>query len=264
MNGEVKRLLLLTLTGLLVTACSNALTPDVKTTVQVATGATLTIQPTIIPTLTLNATPIPPEMPTQTPTPKPVPAFPPAPKAASSPLIISLATYKARGFSFQYPANARVENIAPTPPVVDEIHIVGPDVWVKPGDADWFYNGPAYELIIRTYENPDMVDVEPWTRTYILTSWQKAREQGRPWGAVPISEQGIIEEDKVGSVIVAGQPAFWVNYFAFDSDLPAFYLSSDSQIIELSFYDYPLVNQPLATIQQDVYALIISTFRLEK
>jgi hypothetical protein len=262
MNGEIKRLLLLILTSLLLAACSSTVTSDMKTTVQVITVATLTIQPTIIATPTLNATPILPEMPTLTP--KPFPFVPPAPKATLSPRIISLATYKAHGFSFQYPANARLENIAPAPPAVNEIHIVGPDVWVKPGDADWDYNGPAYELIIRTYENPDKVDVESWTRTYILTSWQKAREQGFPWGSLPISEQGVIEEDKVGGTIVAGQSAFWVDYFAFDSDLSAFYLSNDNQIIELSFYDYPLANQPLATIQQDVYALTVSTFRLEK
>lgn len=259
--GIMKRFLLLILTTLMLTACGSTKTPDVKTIVQVTAVATPTARPTDTPTPTPNVTSTPPGIPARAPTGEPILAFPPAPKL--SPFTISLATYKGQGFSFKYPANARVENAAPVSPAIDEIPLVGPLVWVRPGDADWFYNGPAYELTIRTYRNPDGLDVESWTRNYILTSWQKARDQGMPWGALPVSENGTIEESRVGSLIVGGQSAFWVNYFAFDSDLLAFYLSSDSRIIELDFYDYPLENQPLATIQQDIYALIIGTFHLE-
>jgi hypothetical protein len=156
-----------------------------------------------------------------------------------------------------------VESVDPIPPATSEIHVIGPIVWVKPGDADWSYNGPSYELVIRTYENPDELDAESWARDYILSSWKKAKERNEPWGSLPVSEEGVIEEDRVGSSVVAGQPAFWVNYFAFDSDHPAFYLTGNGLVIELSFCDYPLENQPLAAIQQDVYALIIGTFRLK-
>jgi len=241
------------LISLLTTGCVSTSPPDTK---QAATVATLTIQPT--------------EISTPTPTRTPIPTLPPPPIKTSPPFTSSLETYEGQGFSFQYPANARLESVAPTrsawqatSPATAEIHVIGPQVWVKPGDADWSYRGPAYELTARTYDNPEELDAESWARNYILTSWQEAREKGRPWGALPVSEKGEIDEDKVGSSIVAGQPAFRVSYFNFDSSISAYYLTSDHQVVELSFSLYPLENQPLATVQEDIYALILNTFHLE-
>ena len=226
------------------------------------------------PTVAPTATPTPPRAtattaPTVTVTPaptatrEPMSTFPPPPAKTPSPLTLSLKTYAGQGFSLRYPANARLENIAASSPVMTEMHIIGPQVWIKPGDADWVYRGPAYELIIRTYENPEGLDAESWTRNYILTSWQEARERDWPGGSFPVSAEGEIDEDEVGSRVVAGQPAFWVNYFAFDSYINAYYLTSNHQIVGLSFYDHPLGNQPLAMVQGDVYALLLDTFRLE-
>jgi hypothetical protein len=264
-RGKMKELLLfLILMSLLLAGCVSTSPSDVKSTVQVAIAATLTARPTETPM------PTPTETPTRTPTHEPIPTFPPPPTKTPPPFALSLETHEGQGFSFQYPANARLENVAPTKrawqvisPATAEIHVIGPEVWVKPGDADWSYRGLAYELIVRTCENPEGLDAESWARNYILTSWQEARERGRPWGSLPVSEEGEIDEDKVGSRVVAGQPAFWVSYFSFDSNIYAYYLTGNHQIVELSFYDYPLVNQPLAVVQQDVYALILGTFRLE-
>lgn len=258
----MKGLLFLILISLLLAACGTTPTPDVEATIQVGIAATLTAQPTDMPVPTPKATSTPTEIPTQTPT-LPFPLFRPSPRKTPSPFTYSLETYEGQWFSFRYPANARVENVAPFPPETSEIHVIGPIVWVKPGDADWGWNGPAYELIIRTFENPDGLDAESWARDYILNTWKEAKERNEPWGSLPVSEEGVIEEDNVGSSVVAGQPAFWVNYFAFDSSHPAFYLTGDSQVIVLSFQDYPLENQPIAAIQQDVHALIIGTFRLK-
>ncbi len=253
------------LISLLLAACGTTPTSDVEATIQVGIAATLTAQPTDTPVPTPKATPTPTEIPTQTPTPKPFPPFHrPSPGKETSPSTYSLETYEGQWFSFQYPPNARVENVAPFPPETSEIHVIGPIVWVKPGDADWGWNGPAYKLIILTYENPDGLDSESWARDYILNTWKEARERNEPWGSLPVSEEGVIEEDSVGSSVVAGQPAFWVNYFAFDSSYPTFYLTGNGQVVALSFNDYPLENQPLATMQQDVYALIIDTFRFNK
>lgn len=261
----MKRLLLfLILMSLLLAGCISTSTPDVKSTAQVAIAATLTAQPTE------TSMPTPTETPTHTPTREPIPTFPPPPTKTPRPFTLSLETYKGQGFSFQYPANARLENVAPTKsagqvisPATAEIRVIGPQVWIKPGDADWFYRGPAYELIVRTYENPEGLDAESWARNYILTSWQEASERHQPWGSLPVSEKGEIDEDEVGSSIVAGQPAFWVSYFAFDSYISAYYLTSNHRVVELSFRLYPLENQPLAMVQEDMYALVLGTFRLE-
>jgi hypothetical protein len=174
-----------------------------------------------------------------------------------------LQTYRGPGFSLQYPANARVETKSTDPVATGEIHIVGPQVAVKPGDADWVYGGPAYELIVQVYDNPQGLDAESWARNYILTSWRQAKERGGPLMGPPVSETGQIEEQHVGRAVVAGQPAFWANFFAGDSYRRVFFVVHQQQVVALSFYDYPLANQPLATVQQDVYALIMGTFRFE-
>lgn len=147
-------------------------------------------------------------------------------------------------------------------PATAEIHVTGPEIWIKPDDADWSYRGPAYRLIVRTYENPETLDAEAWARDCILSSWQEAREQNRPWGALPVSEQGEIDEDRVGSSTIAGQPAFWVDYFGFYSSIIAYYLANNRQIVEVMFFSYPLEDQPLAAVQRDVYALVLDTFRV--
>jgi hypothetical protein len=201
-----------------------------------------------------------------TPTREPTPVVP----KASAPFTHTLQTYRGSGFSFQHPAGARLEVVTPTrmawqrtSPATTEIHVTGPQVWVQPGDADWSYRGPAYELTLRTYENPEGLEAESWARAYLLDAWQEARELSRPWGALPVTEEGEIDEGKVAAVTVAGQPAFWVSYFSFDSTQPAYYVRAGQHIVELSFRLYPVANQPLAMVQRDVYALILSTLRLE-
>lgn len=150
-----------------------------------------------------------------------------------------LQRYTGRGFSLQYPANARVESVVSTDPdVKDEIHIIGPQVSVKPGDADWVYSGPAYEMIIWTFDNPNRLDAESWARNLILTSWQEAKERGEPTMGPPVSENGEIIEQQVGRSIVAGQPAFWANFFAGDSYRRTFFLANKRQVVALSFYSH--------------------------
>jgi len=79
----------------------------------------------------------------------------------------------------------------------------------------------------------------------------------------PVSENGEIIEEQVGRSIVAGEAAFWANFLAGDSYRRTFFLANKRQVVALSFYDYPLENQPLAMVQGDVFALMMSTFRFE-
>lgn len=270
----MKRLLLfLILAGLLLEGCASTLTPDVKSTVQAALAATLAAQPTKtpIPTPTEIPTRTPTREPTRTPTREPTPTLPPPPAKAPVPFALTLETYQGQGFSFQYPANAQLENVPPNrmawqviSPATTELHVIGPDVWIKPGNADWSFRGTAYHLTIRTYENSEELDAEMWARNYVLRSWREAREQNRPWGSLPVSEEGKIDEDKVGSSIISGQPVFWINYFSFDSYNYAYYVVNHHKVIELSFYIYPVENQPLAMVQRDIYALILGTLHLEE
>lgn len=172
--------------------------------------------------------------------------------------------YRGQGFSFQYPANAQVEHLTTEPPVLDAVRVVGPEVFIKPGAADWSYRDGAYEITVTIFDNPEGLDAESWARNRILTSWQQAKERGEPIMGPPVSEDGRIREQDVGSTIVAGYPAFWANFMGVDSYRRVFYLSNGHRIATLGFDDYPLANQPLALVQQDIYALIMSTFRFEE
>ena len=262
--------LLLIAMSLTVTACGGGPAPDVEETVQAGVAATLTAQPTEPPTVTARATTPPTptatatQAPTATPTLEPRPKYaPPSERETPLPAALSLQTYDGPGFSFQYPSNSQVETVEPEVAAVSELHVTGPVVWVKPGDADWSYNGEAYELIVRTFENPEGLDAESWTREYVLERWEEAREENRPTGSLPVTEEGTIREDWVGQYEVAGERAFWVRYFWFDSTYWAFYLTVEDRVVELSFVDYPLPNQPLAVVQVDIYALILDTFQFD-
>jgi len=263
-------LLLLIATSLTLAACGGAAAPDVEETVQAGVAATLTAQPTEAPTATATATTTPAptatatQAPTPTPTAEPHPGYgAPSEMATPLPEALSLQTYDGPGFSFQYPSNAQVETVEPEVAAVSELHVAGPVVWVKPGDADWSYNGEAYELIVRTFENPEGLDAEPWAREYVLERWREAKDQNRPTGSLPVTEEGAIREDWVGQYEVGGERAFWVRYFWFDSIYWAFYLTAEDHVVELSFVDYPLPNQPLAVVQVDIYALILDTFQFD-
>ncbi len=172
-----------------------------------------------------------------------------------------LLVYRGQGFSFQYPANARIEIVSPTLPATSEIHIIGPEVSIKPGDADWVYSGPGYEMSVQTFDNPDALDAEAWGRAYLLETWEERMKQGPSPGGIPVSEDGEIDEDLVGTSIVAGQPAFWIELFGGDSAIFVYYLASGHQILTFSFRDYPLPNQPLNDLQQGIHMLIMGTLR---
>jgi len=281
---------------LLFTGCAGTLTPDVASTVQVAVAATMTAQPTETPiemptctptydiestvqiavAATLAAQPTKTSMPIPTETPAPTPTlnqtstWTPPTTEMPPPFTHTLETHQGQGFSFQYPADARLETLAPrrmawqlTLPATTEVRVHGPGAWVRQCDGNWSRYNSSYMLIIRTYENPEGLDAESWARNYLIASWTGAKERNRPRGSLPVSEDGEINENKVGSTVVAGQPAFWVSYFGFDSTRRAYYLSSDRQIVEVSFDLYLVANVPLAMVQGDVYALILSTLRLE-
>jgi hypothetical protein len=173
-----------------------------------------------------------------------------------------LQTYIGQGISFQYPLNARVEPADPWPPATGEIHIVGPDISIKPGDADWVYSGPAYDLTISFYDNPDALNVETWARNYLISVWEEAQELGAP-ATMPVDDTGAIKEEYVGTAVIAGLPAYWIEWFGGDSAILTYYVVHGEQVVAMSFHDYPLPNQPLNEFQMDIYSLLMATFQFE-
>jgi hypothetical protein len=119
-------------------------------------------------------------------------------------------------------------------------------------------NTSAYRLIIQTYSNPAGLDARAWTREHLLAAWRES--QGGPFLG-PLLPSGEIDESRAGPAVVAGYPAFWTTSFAFDSNEQAFYLARQDQVVVMKFFEYPVGNQPAALIEQDVYALLMDTFR---
>jgi hypothetical protein len=178
--------------------------------------------------------------------------------------------WRGPGYRILIPSGARIEIADPdelsrrsVSPLTYAARVQGPLAWVKPGDADWRRRGDAYSFFIRVYDNPDRLDAEAWTRRHILVTWRDMVARKRPTGSLPVSEEGEIDEDKVESTTLAGAPAFRVLYFAFDSTNVATYAAGGEQIVELTFNQTILANDPLALVKRDVYALLLSTFRLE-
>ena len=174
------------------------------------------------------------------------------------------------GYRILVPPGARIEitdsderSRRSVSPLTYEARVSGPLTWVLPGDADWRRNGSAYRIDVRVYDNPDRLDAETWTRRHILATWRDMKTRDWPTGSLPVSDEGAIDESKVGPMTLGGQPAFQVFYFAFDSTNVVAYLASGEQIVELSYNQPILANDPLALVKRDVYAWVLSTFRLE-
>ena len=178
-------------------------------------------------------------------------------------LSVGQLIYKGSGYSFRYPANAYIDTLSTDSSALDEIRIRGPQIAVKPGYDTWVYEGPSYELTIKIYENKNNQDAEEFGRNYILTTWQNARQRGDVTGYLPVTENGQVDENLTGKIFVAENLAFWANYFAGDATIRNFFLANERVVILFSFNDYPLANQPLALIQQDIYGMIMGTFLFE-
>jgi hypothetical protein len=67
------------------------------------------------------------------------PSVTPSAGTVALPPALGLQTFSGQGFALHYPANARVEVYE------DHLRILGPEIGVRPADADWGWIGWAYE-----------------------------------------------------------------------------------------------------------------------
>jgi hypothetical protein len=166
------------------------------------------------------------------------------------------------GITVYYPEGAHVETLEASPPALESYSIIGSEISIKPGDADWFFSGPAYELAVRMYDNPDKLDAETWARAYLISLWNQAVEMGGPM-TVPVDESGAVKEEYVEKTRVAGYDAFRIEWFGGDSAIMEYFIAHGARVLSFSFRDYPVPNQPIAEPQTDIYALIMGTLHLE-
>ena len=166
-------------------------------------------------------------------------------------------------FSILYPHNAKAKIMEPASPTISKLTITGPEVSIKPGDADWVFQGSAYELTIAAFENPEQLDAKTWASRYILKEWQKAKAANEPLGYFPVKDNGTLDEELTEMVTIAGHQAFLAKYFGGDAMIHTYYLAKEKYLLAITVIDNPLPNQPIALVQQDVYALLLNSLCLK-
>lgn len=102
------------------------------------------------------------------------PPVTPVANTAALPPALSLQTLSGHGFALRYPANARVEVYE------DHLRILGPEIGIRPADADWGWMTWAYEMDIGIFDNPDGLSAAVWARQYILPSGMRRKRLANP------------------------------------------------------------------------------------
>lgn len=148
------------------------------------------------------------------------------------------------GFMLRYPAGAKLIESPTEAPARALVRIAGPEIAIRPADADWRAEGAAYLLDVLTFDNPNQLSAEEWVKEHVLS-------------------QETLSPPRTGSATVAGEMAVRVETFGGDSQIITLYLARGSRVVGLRYTDVPVANQPIAVVQRDIYAMALSTFRWE-
>lgn len=164
-----------------------------------------------------------------------------------------LQPYVGDGWWFLYPVNATLETVSDT-----EVHVKGPEISIRPADVDFTVSGPAYQISVTVFDNPERVFPEVWAQNKILADWQAAMAEGAP-NTFPVTDDGQLDPNKFSAPIVANLPAAQAEFFGGDAAIMHVYVSGGDKIIMFVYRAEVLPNNPLAVMQVDVYNLIMST-----
>lgn len=164
------------------------------------------------------------------------------PEMAAPPALpsVGLEHYAGDEFSLSYPATAWLQVEEAT----RSLRIVGPELAIRPADAEWTMAGPGWVLDVVAWDNPDGLALGRWVETHGI-------------------DREALSPPQLDSATVAGEPAVLVTTFGGDSWIRTYYLARGGRVVALRYADVPLANSPIAPIQQEVYALILGTFRWE-
>ncbi len=175
----------------------------------------------------------------------------------SSQQSYGLQKYEGDGWLLLYPANATLEEVSET-----ELRILGPEVAIRPADMDFQVSGPAYWLDVATYDNPTELSPDVWAEQKILEDWQAIQAEGGP-NTLPVTEDGQLEASKLQMIQIGQLPAARVEFFGGDAILYHVYTGAGDIMIVFSFRAEIIENNPIALMQQDIYALIMNTLTFD-
>jgi hypothetical protein len=155
---------------------------------------------------------------------------------------LGLQSYRGDGFVLRQPAGARVEIVEPLGDARSTVRILGPEVSVRAADQNFSWSGAAYDLEVRTFDNPQRLDAAAWATAHY------------PTPANLIEEQGPAE--------VAGYSAYRVVTFGGDSQWINLVVTHADRAFVFSYNDAPVQNNPLSEVARDAHAMLLGSFRI--
>lgn len=172
--------------------------------------------------------------------------------ASPQPREAALAIWEGPGLRLRYPADVQITS-------VDESHwsFTGPDISLRPVEADWAWSGPAYRVEIVQYDNPDEARSIDWAREHLRREWRDAKERGEPFTG-PVNKEGQLDEEKTGLVRLGDKAALRADWAGGDHVRRAIYLSLRESVVAFLFDLYPIANNPVADVASDIYGLLLA------
>ncbi len=172
--------------------------------------------------------------------------------------FFNLSQYHGQGYTLLIPVNAIVSETDASTTL-----IMGPTIDIRPSDTEFQVQGNAYQLTITVEDNPQGLTARAFAEQSIEQAYADVVAQGGPTGGLPVTADGHLDMSQAEEVRVAGMSAFVVRYFSFDSYTPVIYLAHGDRIYQFSYQENIIANQPVALVQQDIYALMLATLRFD-
>ena len=175
--------------------------------------------------------------------------------ARTIPAAQGVREFIAPGFVIFGPANATLQEAE-----ANHWELVGPEVAIRPADADWMWQGPAYRLDLVLHDNPKGLGAVEWAEQHLLAEWKRAKEANEPFTG-PVDAQGRFREGATARVQVGGAPGYRADWFGGDRLHRVIYVKAASKVLAVHYDIVPAANHPAAPLANTVHALLLATLR---
>ncbi|MCD4650724.1 MAG: hypothetical protein K8S56_02935, partial [Candidatus Cloacimonetes bacterium] len=120
---------------------------------------------------------------------------------------------------------------------------------------------PSYELMLQVYVNPKKRGAKRWMEDNLIQQSSSIMRFGIAYSLPFVGRSTGPKES--GDITIGGIEGCWINLLASDHKLRRIYLTRERRVVVLSYKIYPDSVEPLASVQQDIYALLVSSLILD-